>query len=165
MKGVVRKRGPDIVRKKTAKQKAYERMLLDLQRQEEAMEREKERILKQSETDAAARREAERLSRIAVLEERERKQREREAAKLERQGAALKKRRDADARVVAYKAERVAAMALEIETKTKQRFEVRGNLRPDGRIRNQTVKSLNYMYFGDFASVGKEKDDELKKKW
>jgi len=162
--GEVRRRGPK-KKKPSAKQRAYERMLLDLQRQEEAMEREKERMLRQSEMDAAARKEAERLARLAVIEERERRQKERELAKLERQGAALKKRRDADDRVKKYKTDKEAAMALEIETKTKHRFEVRGNLRPDGRVRNKTVKPLNYMYYGDFAAVGKEKDDELKQKW
>ena len=88
-----------------AKQKAYERMLADLERQEEAMRREKERLDNITDEEMKAKKEAERLKRLAVIEERERRVRERAQRKLDRDGAVLKKRREQDAKMKAYKEE------------------------------------------------------------
>jgi hypothetical protein len=148
-----------------AKQKAYERMLADLERQEEAMRREKDRLQNISDEDMKARKEEERLKRLAVIEERERRVRERSERKRERDGAILKKRREQDARMKAYKEEQERLVRLDIETKTKHTFELKGNTRPDGRIQNMKVKEKGFMYYGESAAVGKEKTDELKKKW
>mmetsp|Transcript_52230 Transcript_52230/g.66979 ORF Transcript_52230/g.66979 Transcript_52230/m.66979 type:complete len:264 (+) Transcript_52230:53-844(+) len=148
-----------------AKQKAYERMLADLERQEDVMRKEKERLQNISDDDLKARKEAERLRRIAIVEERDRRIRERAERKKERDGAALRKRREQDAKVKAYKDEQQRLALLEIETKTRHSYDLKGNMRPDGRLQNMKIKEKGFMYYGDFASIGKEKTDELKKKW
>ena len=148
-----------------AKQKAFERMLADIAREEEVMARAREKALTASAEEAQQKKEAEVLKRQQILEDRERRAREKEERKLAREGAALAKRRAAEARMAKYKADKEAALLREIESKTKHSYEVKGDLRPDGRINRRKIKEKAYMYFGDFAEVGQEKTDELKKKW
>lgn len=150
---------------KTAKQKQFERMLADIDREDKAMERERERMLNASADEAKARKEADRLKREAIMAERERRVREREERRLAREGLALQKRRDADARIAAFKEEERQRVLREMETKTKHSYNVKGKLRPDGRLASMKVKEKSYMYFGDFADVGRDKTEELKKKW
>ena len=88
-----------------AKQKAYDRMLATLQREEEALRREQERLKNAAEDEIKNRREAERQRQLKIIEDRERAVRDRAQRKLEREGAALKKRRDAEALEKAFKEE------------------------------------------------------------
>jgi len=148
-----------------AKAKAYERMLADLDRQEALMAAEQERLRTNEEEELKRRRLEERARKEAILAARARRQLEAKERKGSREAAALNKRRELQARRKAAKEERDRILKLELEEKTRVSSKVRGQLRPDGRLKGREVTASKYMYFGDFEGVGKEATDHLRGKW
>lgn len=154
-----------------AKRKAYERMMTTLQREEETLNRERERLRSASVEDEQKRKEDERARQIAAIEDREMRIKERAERKAEREGAALKQRRLAEARAREFKEEQERIMQREIDSKTKKSYMIVGDKRPDGKVRSLTgrvddlLKPKGFLYYGDFASIGKEKTEELRDKW
>ena len=148
-----------------SKQKAFERMLAEIERQEEHDKHMREKEMNASAEAARAKKEAEAAKRLKVIEDRERRATQAQERRLAKEGAALSKRRVQDQRMAAYREAKEKAVMDALAAKTRHHFTVKGNSRPDGRLARAKVKELNYMYFGDYASHGEEKTLELKKKW
>jgi hypothetical protein len=148
-----------------AKQKAFERMLSDIERQEEHDKVMREKEMNAGVEAAKAKKEAETRKRLKVLQDRERRAVQANERRLAKEGAALAKRRAQDQRMAAYHKAKDDAVLAELATKTRHHFTVKGNGRPDGRLARAKVKELNYMYFGNYAEHGAAKTLELKQKW
>lgn len=97
------------------------------------------------------------------------KRRQREEArkkrKAEKLAAAAAARRNAEAVKKERERLRLEKYLQEIDAKTKRSFKVTGDVRPDGRVRDSERKELPFLYFGDFRSVGKERAEELARRW
>lgn len=148
-----------------AKQKAFERMLADIERQEEHDKVMREKEMNAGVEAANAKKDAEQRKRLKVIEDREQRALHANERRLAKEGAALAKRRAQDQRTAAYHKAKDDAVLAELAAKTRHHFTVKGNVRPDGRLARAAVKELNYMYFGDYAARGQAKTVELQQKW
>ena len=126
-----------------AKRKNYEKMLEVIVMEEQAIERERQRYLRQDEDALEKAKEAEKQRRAAILAEREARRQRLADRKAERDSRALRKRRETDRLQREFKAEQEARIEEEIASKTRRARNLTGNERPDGRLKNMHIKEGN----------------------